>query len=91
MKPKKSETPTKVEFQTNSKTPPETVQTGQRQPWFEMAQDEEGLWQWCLWSGNGRQMANSAIGYNQSSECKDAIKTFNGTLGAPLRIAVAST
>lgn len=56
----------------------ETVQTVQRQgprhPWFEIAKDEEGKWHWCLWSGNGRQMAHSAIPYDTRKNAIEAIR-----------------
>lgn len=56
----------------------ETVQTVQdqkpRDPWFEVSQDDGGKWHWCLWSGNGRQMAHSAVPYDRRKNAIEAIR-----------------
>lgn len=54
-----------------------TVQTVQeREPWFELAADAEGKWHWCLWSGNGRQMARNAMKYNRQNDAMMAVLAF---------------
>ena len=47
-----------------------------RTAYFEVAQDEEGRWHWCLWSGNGRIMARDPEGYAQKKHSVEAIKTL---------------
>lgn len=76
----------------------ETVQTVQnhtddglmkRKPWFEIVADQ-GKWHWCLWSGNGRQMAINCTPYRNVSECKNAIEAFVASLNGKVpRVFVA--
>lgn len=58
------ETPTK---ETTTKKPP------RNRPFWEIAQDAEG-WHWCLWSGNGRQIARSAVPYESKKHVLQAVK-----------------
>lgn len=58
---------------------PPTVQTVQKpksDPWFEIAQDAEGRWHWCLWSPNGRPLAISATLYERDKDCVTAAKSL---------------
>jgi len=53
---------------------PQTGHTGQkakqnRVPWFEMAQDAEKQWHWCLWSTNGRAIALNPQGFLRRNDC----------------------
>lgn len=59
----------------------ETGQTVQddkkkRKPFFEVAQDEAGMWHWVLWSPNGRHMATNAIEYDRRKDAIAAIANF---------------
>lgn len=67
----------------------QTVQPPQKSPWFELSEDEDGEWYWCLWASNGRQMAISPTGYNQQADCRTAIESFNGLLGKKVKIAIS--
>ena len=87
----KKVTPLKVETET-----PETVQTVQeeekpkeRDPFFEIAEDDDGLFAWCLWSGNGRMLAQSAIGYKQVIDCRQAINTMNSLIAKKVSIVIS--
>jgi uncharacterized protein YegP (UPF0339 family) len=76
-----------------SKNETATGQTGQRRnPYFEIARDQEGKYHWTLWSANGRAMATNALdtGYNTLSDCKAAISTFAAALTPDTRILIAS-
>ena len=91
--PSRDEEPIETEPDLEAEETVQTVQEeqtrSQREPYFEMAKDADGQWAWCLWSGNGRMMATSAITYTQANDCKSAIQTINGKLGGKLKIVVA--
>jgi uncharacterized protein YegP (UPF0339 family) len=69
--------------------PPETVQTVQRPPYFEVAQGQDGKWHWMLWSGNGRQLAMNVFSYERQNDCTSAIKTINEAMKKGLKIVIA--
>lgn len=46
---------------------------GERDPFVELAQDEKGLWHWCLWTKNGRAIAMNTSGFERQN---DAWKSF---------------
>lgn len=60
-----------------------------RPAYFEVAKDGQGKWHWTLWSGNGRQMAICVMGYDQRSDCTDAIKTVKNAVAAATRVVIA--
>ena len=80
---------TKTEATKTSEIAPPTVQTGHlpeheeiteepavsRQPYIEMAQDENGDWSWCLWSVNGRPMAVSVMPFKRRNDCQKNLTT----------------
>lgn len=59
-----------------------TVQTGQTAPprqnvvWYEVAQDKDGLWQWVLWTPNGRRLARSGVAYERRKDAVTAAKSL---------------
>lgn len=55
---------------------PQTGQTVQtpRTAYFEIAEDQDGAWHWCLWGGNGRCMARNAVAYSRKKDAVQAIK-----------------
>lgn len=61
------------------------------EPWFEIAKTEEG-YEWCLWTGNGRPLAVSAMHYGTVNDCKQAIRTLITRLKNPeeIQLRVAS-
>lgn len=58
-----------------------TVQTVQndegdpinRQPYYEVAQDENEKWHWVLWASNGRALATNAVAYNRRNDLTEAL------------------
>lgn len=72
---------------------PQTGQTGQagRQhtPFFEISEDGGGDFHWCLWSGNGRQLATNPIPYARQKDALQAIKSLSG-VAAKATIVVKS-
>lgn len=81
------QTPTPSAHETPEATP-ETGQTGQdetrtKKPYFEVSQDQAGMWSWCLWAGNGRPMATNLTEYPRQNDCTAAIKTLLAAIGAP--------
>lgn len=71
----------------------DTVQTGHpaplRKPFFEVAQDDQGQWHWCLWSSNGRQLAVNANSFPRRSDCTNSIIALKNSVGPECTIAVA--
>ncbi len=59
---------------TTKTTTPETKTTKPREPWYELAQDTEGQWHWCLWAGNGQQLACSPKGYTEKKHAIQALR-----------------
>lgn len=56
---------------------PEPAETKQeRNPFWEVANDEKGEWSWVLWSANGREMARSSITYPRRKDAVGAIKAI---------------
>lgn len=82
----------------SEKSVPETVQTGQeeepvgnnREPYIELAQDDEGKWNWCLWSGNGRIIAMNGDNYNDKKGAQAAIRVLKDLLSKPLKMVARS-
>lgn len=62
------------------------VQEQKRPPWIEVAQDADGGWHWCLWSGNGRMMAQNAEVYQTKKHAVSAAKTLCKTAHLTTRI-----
>lgn len=57
-----------------------TGQTGQpKAPWFEIRKDDEGKFQWAMWSPNGRIVAQSGGSFTLA---KDAIASIKGMIEA---------
>jgi uncharacterized protein YegP (UPF0339 family) len=46
-----------------------------RQPYIELAQDENGDWSWCLWSVNGRPIAVSVMPFKRRHDCQKNLTT----------------
>jgi uncharacterized protein YegP (UPF0339 family) len=70
----------------------ETVQTVQAgdprygQIWYEIAQDQQELWHWCLWSSNGRPVARSGVAYQRKKDAVEAVRKLRSTVDAATRI-----
>lgn len=75
----------RTEMEVHHSEPP-TVQTVQpeevtqeppvsRQPYIELAQDENGDWSWCLWSVNGRPIAVSVMPFKRRNDCQKNLTT----------------
>lgn len=46
--------------------------------------DEHGYWRWYLLGPSHRRIANSAEGYDDPQDCRDAIALVKGTASAPV-------
>lgn len=51
-----------------------------REAYFEVAQDENGDWEWCFWSANGRMLAISPIAYPAQDTATQAIATMKALI-----------
>lgn len=43
---------------------------------FEITEDGEGKWHWCLWSGNGRAMARNPGEYERRKDVIQAVRNL---------------
>lgn len=60
-----------------------------RRPYFEIAQDDAGLWHWILWAENGQPMAQSAAPYQRRNNLTDALKRMLDQIGPQTKIVIA--
>lgn len=79
-------------------TAPPTVQTVQPasaaqsgdprfgESWFEIAEDQQGRWHWCLWTTNGRPMARSGVAYERRKDVIAAVKLLRQHVAAARRV-----
>ncbi len=71
---------------------PQTVQTVQAgdprygEPWYEVAQDQQENWHWCLWSVNGRPIARSGVAYQRKKDAVEAVRKLAATVGAARKV-----
>lgn len=51
---------------------------------YYMYLDNQGRWRWQLVAANRRIIADSAEGYINKKDCRDAITLVQGSAGAPV-------
>jgi len=52
----------------------QTAYKDAKQPYVEIATDEEGQWHWLLWAGNGQPVALCAFSYATRHECLHSVR-----------------
>jgi uncharacterized protein YegP (UPF0339 family) len=70
-------------------TPTGDKARGSQEAFVEVTQESDG-WHWMLWSGNGRQMARSAVGYPDKKHCVQAIQAVPDVFAKAKVIVMAS-
>lgn len=82
---------------TNETSAKETGQTGQepieerqtKRAYFEIAADDQGNWNWVLWSSNGQAMCVNARPYARRNDCTAGIKSVMRTAPTASKIVIA--
>jgi len=59
-----------------------------RKPYFEIAEQADGTWAWCLWASNGIALAESGRKFPRKNECAVSCSKLMENLGKEPQIFI---